>query len=170
MDSWIWSVRLAKTRSAASGACRAGHVRVNGMRVKPAHSVRAGDEVRLRQDGRERVVVVVRVIARRAGAPVAAGCSVDRSPHPPSGEETVTVAARDRGTGRPAKRERRSTGKLPGRPAGRPGFICTGTPARRCGAIRRCQLTTSGTRVRRARPGYSHLRLVPENKEPGGLL
>ena len=74
MDSWIWSVRLAKTRSAASGACRAGHVRVNGMRVKPAHSVRAGDEVRVRQDGRERVVVVARVIAGRAGAPVAAEC------------------------------------------------------------------------------------------------
>ena len=116
------------------------------MRVKPAHSVRAGDEVRLRQDGRERVVVVVRVIAKRAGAPVAAECYVDRSPPPASREETVTVAARDRGTGRPAKRERRSTGKLPGRPAGRPGFICTGTPARRCGAIRHCQLTASGTR------------------------
>jgi ribosome-associated heat shock protein Hsp15 len=119
VDSWIWSVRLAKTRSAASGACRAGHVGVNGMRVKPAHPVRAGDEVRLRQDGRERVVVVVRVIAKRAGAPVAAECYVDRSPPPPSRKETVTVAARDRGTGRPTKRERRSTGKLPGRPAGR---------------------------------------------------
>ena len=121
MDSWIWSVRLAKTRSAASGACRAGHVRVNGMRVKPAHSVRAGDEVRLRQDGRERVVVVVRVIAKRAGAPVAAECYVDRSPPPPSREETVTVAARDRGTGRPTKRERRSTDKLLGLPAGPAG-------------------------------------------------
>ena len=95
MDSWIWSVRLAKTRSAASGACRAGHVRVNGIRVKPAHAVRAGDEVRLRQEGRERVVVVVRVIAKRAAAPVAAECYVDRSPPPPSREETVTVAARD---------------------------------------------------------------------------
>jgi ribosome-associated heat shock protein Hsp15 len=80
VDSWIWSVRLAKTRSAASGTCRAGHVRVTGMRVKPAHSVRAGDEVRLRQDRRERVVVVMRVIAKRAGAPVAAECYVDRSP------------------------------------------------------------------------------------------
>jgi ribosome-associated heat shock protein Hsp15 len=115
--SWIWSVRLAKTRSAASGACRAGHVRVNGMRVKPAHSVRAGDEVRLRQDGRERVVVVVRVIAKRAGAPVAAECFIDHSPPPPPREETVTVAARDRGTGRPTKRERRSIDKLLGRPA-----------------------------------------------------
>ena len=152
MDSWIWSVRLAKTRSAASGACRAGHVRVNGMRVKPAHSVRAGDKVRLRQDGRERVVVVVRVIAKRADAPVAAECYVDRSPPPPSREETVTVAARDRGTGRPTKRERRSTGKLPGLPA-RPGLICTGTPARRCGAIRHCQLTASGTRVRAGQAG-----------------
>jgi len=87
------------------------------MRVKPAHPVRAGDEVRLRQDGRERVVVVVRVIARRAGAPVAAGCYVDRSPPPPSREETVAVAARDRGAGRPTKRERRSIDKLLGRPA-----------------------------------------------------
>ena len=117
VDSWIWSVRLAKTRSAASGACRAGHVRVNGMRVKPAHSVRAGDEVRLRQDGRERIVVVMRVIAKRAGAPVAAECYIDHSPPPPPREETVTVAARDRGTGRPTKRERRSIDKLIGRPA-----------------------------------------------------
>jgi len=117
VDSWIWSVRLAKTRSAASSACRAGHVRVNGLRVKPAHSVRAGDEVRLRQDGRERVVVVVRVIAKRAGAPVAAECFVDHSPPPPPREATVTVAARERGAGRPTKRERRSIDKLLGRPA-----------------------------------------------------
>jgi ribosome-associated heat shock protein Hsp15 len=89
------------------------------MRVKPAHPVRAGDEVRLRQDGRERVVVVVRVIAKRAGAPVAAECYIDHSLPPPPREETVTVAARDRGTGRPSKRERRSIDKLLGRPARR---------------------------------------------------
>ena len=83
MDSWIWSVRLARTRSAASVACRAGHVRVNGVRVKPAHAVRAGDEVRLRHEGRERVVVVSRVITRRVGAPVAAECYIDNSPPPP---------------------------------------------------------------------------------------
>ncbi len=110
-------MRLAKTRSAASSACRAGHVRVNGMRVKPAHPVRAGDEVRLRQDGRERVVVVVRVIAKRAGAPAAAECYIDNSPPPPPREEIVAVAARDRGAGRPTKRERRSIDKLLGRPA-----------------------------------------------------
>jgi ribosome-associated heat shock protein Hsp15 len=117
VDSWLWSVRLAKTRSAASSACRAGHVRVNGARVKPAHPVQAGDEVRLRQEGRERVVVVARVITKRAGPPVAAECYIDHSPPPPRREERVPVAARERGAGRPTKRERRSIDKLLGRPA-----------------------------------------------------
>src|SRR5579859_4296758 len=72
VDSWIWSVRLTRTRSAASAVCRAGHVKVNGVRVKPAHPVRAGDEVRLRYEGRERVVIVQRIIAKRVGALVAA--------------------------------------------------------------------------------------------------
>jgi ribosome-associated heat shock protein Hsp15 len=112
VDSWIWSVRLIKTRSAASDACRAGHVRVNGVRVKPAHAVRAGDEVRLRVEGRERIVVVQRVIIKRAGAPVAAECYIDNSPPPPPREEAVAVAVRDRGAGRPTKRERRSIDKL----------------------------------------------------------
>ena len=117
VDSWIWSVRLARTRSAASGACRAGHVRVNGVRVKPAHTVRAGDEVRLRGEGRERVVVIQQVITKRVGASEAAACYIDNSPPPPPREEAVPVAARDRGAGRPTKRERRSIDKLLGRPA-----------------------------------------------------
>jgi ribosome-associated heat shock protein Hsp15 len=117
VDSWIWSVRLTRTRSAASGACRAGHVRVNGIRVKPAHAVRAGDEVRLHYEGRDRVVVVQRVITKRAGASVAAECYIDNSPPPPPREQAVAVAARDRGAGRPTKRERRSMEKFLGRSA-----------------------------------------------------
>jgi ribosome-associated heat shock protein Hsp15 len=117
VDSWIWSVRLTRTRSLASDACRAGHVRVNGVRAKPAQLVRAGDEVRLRQEGRMRVVIVVRVIAKRVSAAVAAECYIDHSPPPPPREETVPVAVRDRGAGRPTKRERRSLEKLLGRPS-----------------------------------------------------
>jgi ribosome-associated heat shock protein Hsp15 len=116
VDSWIWSVRLARTRSAAASACRAGHVRVNGARVKPAHLVRAGDEVRLRQDGRERIVVVTQVISKRVGAAAAAECYIDHSPPSPPRETAVPVAVRERGTGRPTKRERRSIDKLLGRP------------------------------------------------------
>ncbi|MEU4684976.1 RNA-binding S4 domain-containing protein [Streptomyces xinghaiensis] len=115
VDSWIWSVRLTKTRSMAASACRAGHVRVNGERVKPAHSVKAGDEVRLRVAGRERIVVVKHLMRKRVGAPVAAEAYVDNSPPPPPREELVVAPRRDRGAGRPTKRERRETERLRGR-------------------------------------------------------
>ncbi|MBU3865883.1 RNA-binding S4 domain-containing protein [Streptomyces sp. 4503] len=116
VDSWIWSVRLTKTRSMASSACRAGHVRVNGERVKPAQPVRPGDEVRLRHAGRDRVVVVSRIVRKRVGAPVAAECFVDNSPPPPPREYTVPIGLRDRGAGRPTKRDRREMERLRGAP------------------------------------------------------
>lgn len=118
VDSWIWSVRLTKTRSLAATACRAGHVRVNGERAKPAQSVRAGDEVRLRHEGWERVVVVSRVITKRVGAPVAVECYVDNSPPRPARTELPAIAGlRDRGAGRPTKRDRREIDRLFGRGA-----------------------------------------------------
>ncbi|GAA2643736.1 hypothetical protein GCM10009864_01620 [Streptomyces lunalinharesii] len=120
VDSWIWSVRLTKTRSAAAAACRAGHVRVNDERVKPAHGLRAGDEVRLRQAGRERIVVVTRLVRKRVGAPVAVECYVDHSPPVPAREEVAVVAVRDRGAGRPTKRDRRELDQLRGRLGGDP--------------------------------------------------
>jgi ribosome-associated heat shock protein Hsp15 len=115
VDSWIWSVRLTKTRSLAAAACRAGHVRVNGERVKPAHTVAPGDEVRLYHAGRERIVVVKVLVRKRVGPPVAAEAYLDNSPPPPPREEAVVVAHRDRGAGRPTKRERRDLERLRGR-------------------------------------------------------
>ncbi|WP_406492141.1 RNA-binding S4 domain-containing protein [Streptomyces sp. NBC_01604] len=120
IDSWIWSVRLVKTRSMGATACRGGHVRVNGERVKPAHSLRVGDEVRVRQEGWERIVVVKRLIRKRVGAPVAAQCYVDNSPPPPPREAVAPAGIRDRGTGRPTKRDRRELERLRGMPGGSP--------------------------------------------------
>ncbi|MFD7226733.1 RNA-binding S4 domain-containing protein [Streptomyces sp. NPDC059881] len=117
VDSWIWSVRLTKTRSQAAAACRAGHVRVNGERVKPAHALKAGDQVRLFHAGRERIVTVSRIIRKRVGAPAAVQCYVDHSPPPPPRELTAPMGVRDRGTGRPTKRERRDLDRLHGRDA-----------------------------------------------------
>ncbi|WP_406167633.1 RNA-binding S4 domain-containing protein [Streptomyces sp. NBC_00996] len=122
VDSWIWSVRLVKTRSMGATACRGGHVRVNGERVKPAYAVRVGDEVRLRHDGRERVVVVKRVIRKRVGAPIAAECYVDNSPPPPPREAVAPAGIRDRGAGRPTKRDRRELERLRGLASGSSGF------------------------------------------------
>ncbi|AKZ55122.1 hypothetical protein SAM23877_2073 [Streptomyces ambofaciens ATCC 23877] len=114
VDSWIWAVRLIKTRSLGATACRGGHVRVNGERVKPAYSLRVGDEVRLRHEGRERVVVVKRLIRKRVGAPVAAQCYLDNSPPPPPREAVAPAGIRDRGAGRPTKRDRRELERLRG--------------------------------------------------------
>ncbi|MDV6289997.1 RNA-binding S4 domain-containing protein [Streptomyces sp. UP1A-1] len=114
VDSWIWAVRLIKTRSLGATACRGGHVRVNGERVKPAHSLRVGDEVRLRHEGRERVVVVKRLIRKRVGAPVAVQCYIDNSPPPPPREAVAPAGVRDRGAGRPTKRDRRELERLRG--------------------------------------------------------
>ncbi|MFC9277530.1 RNA-binding S4 domain-containing protein [Streptomyces collinus] len=132
IDSWIWAVRLIKTRSLGATACRGGHVHVNGERVKPAYSVRVGDEVRLRHEGRERVVIVKRLIRKRVGAPVAVQCYIDNSPPPPPRDAVAPAGIRDRGAGRPTKRDRRELERLrglgglggpgTGGPQGPPGF------------------------------------------------
>ena len=62
-------------------------------------------------------MIVVRVIAKRVSAAVAAECYIDHSPPPPPREEAVPVAVRDRGAGAPTKRERRSLEKLIGQAA-----------------------------------------------------
>ncbi|MEV6063328.1 RNA-binding S4 domain-containing protein [Nocardia asteroides] len=115
VDSWTWAVRLFKTRSAAAEACRAGHVRINGVTVKPAQQVKLGDEVKIRHGGIERIVVVERIIHKRVGPPIAAQCMIDRSPPPPPKELLASIPQRERGAGRPTKRERRETDRLMGR-------------------------------------------------------
>jgi ribosome-associated heat shock protein Hsp15 len=115
VDAWTWAVRLFPTRSAAGAACRAGHVRVNDDRAKPATLVGPGDTVRIRVRGEERTVEVVRTLVKRVGAPVAVECYVDHTPPPPPREQVALVARRDRGAGRPTKRERREIDRLRGR-------------------------------------------------------
>ncbi|WP_017573807.1 RNA-binding S4 domain-containing protein [Nocardiopsis halotolerans] len=111
VDRWLWAVRLTKTRSDAAQACRGGHVRVNDRPAKPATAVRVGDEVRVRLHGTTRTVDVSHVIAKRVGAPIATRCYVDRTPTPPP-EATMPVIRRDRGAGRPTKRDRRMLDRL----------------------------------------------------------
>ena len=107
LDVWVSSVRLFKTRSAASTACRGGHVTVNGNKAKPSTVVRVADKVEAVTPGGERIVIVRRLIQKRVGAAVAVTCFEDLTPAPPPKEEIVHVAVRDRGAGRPTKRERR---------------------------------------------------------------
>jgi ribosome-associated heat shock protein Hsp15 len=117
VDSWLWAVRLVKTRSAASSLCRAGHVRINGERAKPAQHLKAGDEVRFAVEGGLPRIVVVREpgLAKRVGAPIAQTAYEDQTPPPPPREERLALGVRDRGAGRPTKRDRREIERLLGR-------------------------------------------------------
>ncbi|MFT4051918.1 MAG: S4 domain-containing protein [Microbacterium sp.] len=112
IDSWLWAVRVYKTRSAATTACRAGHVRLGGEKAKAAQAVRLGDEVRVRIAGFDRILIVRQLLSKRVGAPLAAVAAEDRTP---PREPVAQVAVRDRGAGRPTKRERRDIDRLRGR-------------------------------------------------------
>lgn len=114
VDSWIWAVRVLKTRSAATTSSKAGHVTVNDERAKAAQSVRIGDEVRVRTGEGERILVVRRLIVKRVSAAVAAECYEDLTPPPPPKEERVLTAVRERGAGRPTKKDRRDIDKWQG--------------------------------------------------------
>jgi ribosome-associated heat shock protein Hsp15 len=116
IDRWLWSVRLVKTRSLATQACRAGHVQVNGVRAKPAATVKVGDTVRVRLGGRERVVEVAGLLETRVGAREAAACLIDRSPPPPPRDPLAGLPGfRGPGAGRPTKRQRRQLDRARGR-------------------------------------------------------
>ncbi|MBS9535280.1 RNA-binding S4 domain-containing protein [Mycobacterium sp. M1] len=106
VDRWLWAVRVTKTRPDAAAACRGGHVRVNDRPAKPATTVSPGDVVTARVGDRTRIVEVVRVIQKRVGAADAVTCYLDRTPAPTT-HPAAAVAARDRGAGRPTKRDRR---------------------------------------------------------------
>ncbi|NKX91922.1 RNA-binding S4 domain-containing protein [Sanguibacter hominis ATCC BAA-789] len=116
-DSWTWAVRVYRTRSLAGAACRAGHVSVNGEKAKPSSPVRVGDEVRARTDAGERILVVRRVLTKRVSAPLAAEAVQDLTPPPPPRTEVPLAPMRERGAGRPTKRERRQIDELRGREA-----------------------------------------------------
>ena len=137
IDAWLWAVRQYKTRSAATAACRAGHVRVNGERAKAAQSVRPGDEVRVRIDGFDRMLVVRQTLVKRVSAAVAATAVEDRTPPRPPREASPSCRSGTAGPGgRPsgsdatsnacAAAERRTAPRLPPLPAaGRSLKRCT---------------------------------------------
>jgi ribosome-associated heat shock protein Hsp15 len=115
VDQWLWAIRLYKTRSAASDACRGGRVRINGSSAKAASPVKVGDRVDTTIAGNVRDVEVVQLINKRVGAPIAVQCYIDHSPPPTAERPLRRLFPRAAGAGRPTKRERRETDRLRGR-------------------------------------------------------
>lgn len=115
IDAWLWAVRIYKTRSAATAAVRGGHVRVNDERVKAAFCVKPGDEVRATVDGWERILIVTQLLSKRVGAAVATSAYDDHTPPRPPRVRVESGVTRERGLGRPTKRDRRAIDRLRGR-------------------------------------------------------
>ena len=97
MDKWLWAARFFKTRTAATEAVSGGHVRVNGVRVKPAKEISVSDTVEVRTGEVERTVVVNGVAEKRGSATVAAALYAET----PESIATREQAARDRRLARP---------------------------------------------------------------------
>jgi len=114
VDAWLWAVRVTKTRSAATALCKAGHVKIGGDNAKPAQTVRPGTEVRVVTREGTRILVVKQLLVKRVGAPLAATAYDDLTPAPPPKTQRTVFAERDRGAGRPTKRDRRDIERLRG--------------------------------------------------------
>ncbi len=111
IDAWLWAIRAYKTRSAATTACRAGHVRLNDKPAKASQIVIPGDTIRIRMPGFERILEVRQLIAKRVGAEAASHCFTDHTPPRPK-LPALGLPQRDRGAGRPTKKDRRELDRL----------------------------------------------------------
>jgi ribosome-associated heat shock protein Hsp15 len=111
IDKWLWAVRIFKTRSLAAEACMKGHVLVQDMPVKPSHHVKTGEKIKVRKPPIYRSFVVLELINNRVGAKDVEKYMTDITP--PEELELLKMKndmqwnSRDRGTGRPTKKERR---------------------------------------------------------------
>ena len=113
VDKWLWSVRIFKSRTLATDACKSGKVKMDDTTVKASQTIQRGDVLEVRKDGFLFQYKVVGLIEKRVGAPIAQTCYEDLTP-----EEELNkykdwfvgkagVERREKGAGRPTKRERR---------------------------------------------------------------
>mgnify|MGYP002641156578 CR=1 FL=1 len=116
IDKYLWAIRLYKTRSISAEACKNGRVKINGLAVKASREVKVGDVIELRVNIMNKVIEVVDVIKNRLSASLAVQKYKDITPQ----EELERVEMinemrtehRDRGTGRPTKKDRRELSKI----------------------------------------------------------
>ncbi len=116
IDKYLWAIRLFKTRSLATEACKAGKVKLNGQNVKPSHEVRVGDTYQVQKGIERKIIRVTGLLDRRGDAKTAALHYEDQTPE----EDTYAFKSvfhaptlkRDRGTGRPTKKDRREIDDL----------------------------------------------------------
>ena len=116
IDKYLWAIRAFKTRSEATEACKGGRVKVGGLNAKPSRDVSPGEVITIRKGAITYTYKVLRPLEVRVGAKLVSDYAEDLTPeeeqarlHAPV--ETFFVT-RERGTGRPTKKERREMDQL----------------------------------------------------------
>ncbi len=117
LDKWLWAARFFKTRSLATEAITGGKVHVNSQRAKPSRDVHIGDKIQVRKAAIEWTVIVQKLNIQRRSATEAQEMyqetaeSIEKREQDKQDKQTV-AGARQRGMGRPTKRERRDIYRL----------------------------------------------------------
>jgi ribosome-associated heat shock protein Hsp15 len=116
IDKWLWAVRIYKTRSLATAACREGRVTIGGHGVKPSRDVKINDLILARNGDSTRTIKVLGRLEQRVGAQAAKEFAEDLTPaseYEKSREPMLQpLFHRPKGTGRPTKKDRRKLGKF----------------------------------------------------------
>lgn len=111
IDKWLWTVRLYKTRSLATESCAKGHVFIGYLPVKPSRMVKAGEIIRIKKTPIYRSYKVLGIIASRVGAKDVPKYMEEVTPQSEIDllemQKDMQWISRDRGAGRPTKKERR---------------------------------------------------------------
>ena len=111
LDKWLWAARIYKTRGEATEACKAGLVKLNNERVKPSHQVKPGEKLYLRKNELARIFQVVALLDRRVSAKIIDHFVMDLTPASEfeklKNRKSLPGVYREKGMGRPTKRERR---------------------------------------------------------------
>jgi len=111
IDKYLWAVRQYKTRTMAGDACRGGKVKLNGMSVKASRELRVGDIIEIATIGLVKKIKVLELLNNRVGAPKVPEYMEDLTPQDVIEQAKLVrqtnYEKRDRGIGRPTKRDRR---------------------------------------------------------------
>jgi len=118
IDKYLWAIRMFKTRTLAADAVKAGRVKLEGNNIKPSHEVKTGEVYQVSKGIERKVILVTGLLENRVDAKTAVNFYEDQTPV----EDTygyksmfhAPVLKRDRGTGRPTKRDRREIDDLQG--------------------------------------------------------
>jgi len=116
IDKWLWAVRLFKTRTLATEECRKGRITIDGVAVKPSRLPKIGDIIKVRKNPVTYSYKVIGIIGKRVGAKLVQEFAIDITP--PEELKNLEIKQqmgsieRDRGTGRPTKKDRRDLDRL----------------------------------------------------------